>query len=271
MSKLYLIATPIGNLEDITLRALTILGQVDAMACEDTRYTRIIFEKHKISSPRTIFSYHEHNEERAGERILGLLESGSTVAICTDGGYPLISDPGYKIVCKAIERGFDIEVIPGATAVQTALVYSGLPTSSYTFKGFPPRKEGARRRFLEMEKDLPHSMIFFESPFRVAKLLASAYEVLGDRKAAVCVEMTKKFESIHRGLLSELLESFKDKKVKGEITVVIAGNKNKLVKEEEDDELEEVQEKKLSKYAAKKKFEEEFEDDALEEDEDDEE
>ncbi len=234
MATLYIIATPIGNLEDISLRALRILGEVDALACEDTRLTRRIFARHEVSSPDIIFSYHEHNEERAGKRILGLLEQGHTVALCTDGGYPGISDPGYRIVSACTERNIQVEVIPGASAVPTALVVSGLSTSSYTFKGFPPRKSGPRKRFLLDDGDRPHTMVIFESPYRIGKLLADAAEVLGNRRAAVCIELTKKFEDIHRGCLAELADSFHEKKVKGEITVVIAGNNPKFLKSSPD-------------------------------------
>jgi len=227
---LYVIATPIGNLEDITLRALRVLGEVDALACEDTRITRRIFERHDVKSPRTIFSYHEHNEPAAGHRILGLLESGQSVALTTDGGYPGISDPGYRIIAECRNRGFRVEVIPGASAVTMALVASGLPTSSFTFKGFPPRKPGPRKTFLAMEKDLPHSLVIFESPYRVGKLLQDALEVLGNRLAAVCIELTKKFEEVHRGYLDQLAERFKEKAPKGEITIVIAGSNPKFGK-----------------------------------------
>jgi len=227
---LYVIATPIGNLEDITLRALRVLGEVDALACEDTRITRRIFERHDVKSPRTIFSYHEHNEPAAGHRILGLLESGQSVALTTDGGYPGISDPGYRIIAECRNRGFRVEVIPGTSAVTMALVASGLPTSSFTFKGFPPRKPGPRKTFLAMEKDLPHSLVIFESPYRVGKLLQDALEVLGNRLAAVCIELTKKFEEVHRGYLDQLAERFKEKAPKGEITIVIAGSNPKFGK-----------------------------------------
>ena len=232
MAMLYLVATPIGNLEDITLRAVRVLGEVDALACEDTRFTRRIFERHQIHSPRTIFSYHEHNEEQAGQRILGLLDSGQSVALCTDGGYPAISDPGYRIVAACVERGLPVEVIPGASAVSVALVASGLATSSYTFKGFPPRKSGPRRRFLDADREMPHTLVIFESPYRTGKLLADALEVLGNRRAAVCIELTKKFEEVRRGWLDELADAFSDKKIKGEVTVVIAGNNPKFSKED---------------------------------------
>jgi len=234
MSTLYVIATPIGNLEDITLRALRTLGEVDALACEDTRFTRKIFERHQVPSPKTIFSYHEHNEHKAGQRILGLLGSGQTVALCSDGGYPGISDPGYRVISACHEQDFRVEVIPGPAAVDVALVASGLSTASYTFKGFPPRKSGPRKRFLEQERDLPHTLVFYESPFRVGKLLADALDILGNRLAAVCVELTKKFEEVHRDYLDTLACKFSEKTPKGEITVVIAGNNPKFEQTQEE-------------------------------------
>ena len=243
MAKLFIIATPIGNMEDITLRALRVLGEIQILACEDTRHTRKIFEKHGVASPRTIISYREQNEAQAGSRIIGFLKTGESVGICSDAGYPGISDAGYRIIARALEEEIDVEVIPGAGAIEPALLSSGLPTSSFTYKGFPPKKSGARRRFLDMDKELPHTMIFYESPFRVYKLLADALEVFGDRKAAVCVELTKQFEKTHRGPLSELCAEFKDATVRGEITVVIAGNHPKFLagteESAEEDEEEE--------------------------------
>jgi 16S rRNA (cytidine1402-2'-O)-methyltransferase len=225
---LFVIGTPIGNLEDLTLRALRVLGEVDALACEDTRRTRRIFERHSVPSPRFIFSYHEHNEERATRKIIELLGEGLSVGLCTNAGMPAISDPGYDAISQAVEAGFRVEVIPGPSAVETALVVSGLPASSYVFKGFPPRKPGPRKRALEIERDLPHTLVFFESPHRIGKLLADALEVLGDRKAAVCVELTKMFEQVDRAYLSELASRYADVEVKGEVTVVIAGNHPKF-------------------------------------------
>ncbi len=235
MATLYVVATPVGNLEDMSLRAIRILGEVDALACEDTRRTRILFEKHAIRSPRTILSYRERNEDEAGERILALLDGGSSVGLCSDAGYPGISDPGYRIISRAISAGHRVEVIPGAGAISPALLVSGLPTSSFTFKGFPPRKPGPRRRFLEMEKDSPHTLVFYESPFRVRTLLADALEALGNRLAAVCVELTKRFERVHRGTLEALCREFDGRKVKGEVVVVIAGSNPKFTFEQPTD------------------------------------
>ena len=229
MGKLYIIATPIGNLEDITLRALRVLGEIDALACEDTRRTRILFAKHEIKSPRTILSYRESNEQHAVSRVAGFLAEGLSVGVCSDAGYPGISDSGFRVIQRALDDGHTVEVIPGAGAIEPALLSSGLPTSSFTFKGFPPRKPGARRKFLEMEKDLPHTLIFYESPFRLHTLLVDARDVLGDRKAAVSIELTKKFEKTVRGSLGELCGKFQDWKARGEVTVVIAGNNPKFL------------------------------------------
>jgi 16S rRNA (cytidine1402-2'-O)-methyltransferase len=228
MAKLVVIATPIGNLQDITLRAVRVLGELHALACEDTRHTRILFEAHGIPSPRIILSYREKNESQAESKIVALLKEGLSVGVCSDAGYPGISDAGYRLISRAVDEGFEIEVIPGAGAVEPALLSSGLPTSSYTFKGFPPRKPGVRKRFLTQDKDQPHTLVFYESPFRVAALLRDAREVYGDRRAAVCIELTKKFERIHRGTLGELLDRFKDVTIRGEVTVVVAGNNPKF-------------------------------------------
>lgn len=230
MGRLILVATPIGNLEDVTYRAVRALGEVDVLACEDTRQTRKLLDRYDIPRPPKILSYHEHNEERAGATLLELLREDKTVALCSDGGMPAISDPGYRVVTAAIEDGHDVEALPGASAVQTALVLSGLPTSSYTFKGFAPRKSGARRRFLEEEAERPHTLVVFESPHRVGKLLQDALAALGDRYAAVCLELTKKFERVERGYLSDLAARFGDVRTRGEITVVIAGNHPKFIR-----------------------------------------
>jgi 16S rRNA (cytidine1402-2'-O)-methyltransferase len=231
MAKLLLIATPIGNLQDMTHRAVRVLGELDALGCEDTRRTRILFETYGIPSPRILFSYREANEAQAEERAVGLLREGLSVGICSDAGYPGVSDAGYRLISRALREGFEVEVVPGAGAVEPALLSSGLPTSSFTFKGFPPRKPGPRRRFLEQDRDLPHTLVFYESPLRVAALLKDARQTYGDRRAAVCIELTKKFERVHRGTLGELEAYFADHAIKGEVTVVIAGNNPKFLAE----------------------------------------
>jgi 16S rRNA (cytidine1402-2'-O)-methyltransferase len=230
--KLIVIATPIGNLEDISLRAIRILGELDALACEDTRHTKIIFEKYNIERPKIIFSNHEYNEDSAAFRILSLLRDGYKVGLCSNAGYPGISDPGYTAVNCAITNGYEVEVIPGASALPIALISSGLPVSSFTFKGFPPRKSGKRQNFMAIDKELPHTMIYYEAPTRVVDLLKDAHTVYGNRMAAVCIELTKIYEKIHRGSLSELIESFTNTTIKGEVVIVIAGNNKKFLRDE---------------------------------------
>lgn len=239
MSKLYIIATPIGNLSDASPRMIETLKSLDALACEDTRHTGNLLSLLEIQRPPIVFSNHEFNERQTAARIVGLLNEGKSVGICSDAGYPLISDPGFPAVRAAIEAGHEIVPIPGSSAIPLALIMSGLPCSSYTFKGFPPRKPGARRTFLEMEKDMPHTLVFYESPFRVGKLLEEAAEVFGNRLAAVCMELTKQFERCSRGPLPALVAEFKDKKLKGEAVIVIAGNNPKFTENCEPEQEEE--------------------------------
>lgn len=229
---LHLVATPIGNLSDLSPRARDVLTSADLIACEDTRRTWALLSAFHIARPQMV-SYREGTEDSAGHQILKALRLGKDVALCSDGGYPGISDPGYRIITRCVEENLPYDVIPGASAVNLALLYSGLPTSSFTFKGFPPRKKGALVRFFEEEKNLPHTLVVYESPFRVWHTLDTAKEVLGDRKAAVCIEMTKQFERISRGYLSALADEFCAKKIKGEVAIVIAGNNPKLSKKDE--------------------------------------
>jgi len=227
---LYIVSTPIGNLDDISYRAVKILGSVDVLACEDTRQTRKIYSRYEIPFPKIFFPYHEHNEASAGKKILNYLKEGKQVALCTDAGTPGVSDPGYRVISEALASGFNVDIIPGPTAVTSAILSSGLSTSSFTFKGFPPRKPGQRKRFLEMEKDLPHTLVFYESPHRVHPLLKDALEVLGNRLAAVCIDLTKLFAETKKGYLDELTAHFEEKEIKGEVTVVISGNNPKFSK-----------------------------------------
>jgi 16S rRNA (cytidine1402-2'-O)-methyltransferase len=210
-------------MEDVTFRALDVLRRCDALAAEDTRRTRQLLTRYEIPRPRTLLSLHEHNEEHSAERVVGLLEGGARVALCSDAGTPLVSDPGYRTLRLVVERGFDVQAIPGPSAALAALAVSALPPSSFTFKGFPPRKPGPRKRFLEADAEQPHTLILFESPHRLGKLLRDAHEVLGDREACVCVDLTKRFEATHRGSLSALADEFDGATVRGEVTVVIAG------------------------------------------------
>lgn len=232
MAKLTIIATPIGNCADISERAKATLSGLDILCCEDTRHTGNLVNLLGIARPKLYVANHEHNERAMASRIVEWLNEGKKVGLCSDAGYPLISDPGYPAVCAAIAAGHEIEVIPGASAVPIALIASGLPPSSYTFKGFPPRKPGHRRTFLEEDKASRHTLIFYESPFRVGKLLQEALEVYGDRQAAVCLELTKQFERVSRGTLSVLAKQYADANIKGEAVIVIAGADGKAAEEE---------------------------------------
>jgi 16S rRNA (cytidine1402-2'-O)-methyltransferase len=222
-------------MEDITSRALRILGEVDVLACEDTRKTKRLLTRHEITYPCRIISYHEHNERDAAAGILKLLQQGLDVGLCSNAGYPGVSDPGYRIIRAAVEHGIEVDVVPGAGAVHAALVLSGLPTSSYTFRGFLPRKSGARQNALAKERESEHTIILFESPYRCTALLRDALQVLGDREAAVCAELTKKFQRVYRGWLSELVAQSAKMKMKGEFTVVIAGNNKKFIRNDAGD------------------------------------
>ncbi len=219
---LYLVATPIGNLGDITLRALETLRAVDFVASEDTRTTGVLLRHYDISKPQIAF--HEHNEDRAGERILGLLRSGSSVALVTDAGTPGISDPGYSLVRRALDAEVEVTMIPGPAALVMAVVLSGLPLHSFTFRGFPPRKSGARQRWLAIDQDSPHTLVFYESPHRLAGLLADALAVYGDRPAALANDLTKLYEAVTRAPLSALLAQVQAMdKLRGEYVLVIGG------------------------------------------------
>ncbi len=215
---LYVIATPIGNMEDISYRAVRILSEVDALACEDTRVTRKILDRYGVARPPAMFAHHEHNEVSSTRGILKLLEEGKAVGLCTDAGMPGVSDPGYRLVSAAVEAGYTVEVIPGPTASVAALVASGLPTTTFTFLGFPPRKSGQRRKMLAREGAGPHTLVLYESPHRIGALLADALAALGDRRAAVAIELTKLHESVTRGWLGELSASFAGRTVRGEIS-----------------------------------------------------
>jgi 16S rRNA (cytidine1402-2'-O)-methyltransferase len=219
---LYLVATPIGNLNDTTLRALETLRAADMIASEDTRKTGLLLKHFQIQKPQMAF--HEHNEQRAGERIEELLKAGQNVAVVTNAGTPGISDPGFTLVRRAIQAGIEVTMIPGATAFVMALVLSGLPLHSFTFRGFAPRKSGPRRRFLEVDREAPHTLIYYESPYRLDNILRDALTVFGDRPAALASELTKMFERIERGTLSELLERVIQSKIRGEYIIVIAGH-----------------------------------------------
>ncbi len=219
---LYLVATPIGNLGDITLRALEILRTVDLVASEDTRKTGLLLKHFDIKKPQV--SFHEYNEQRILPKVMAALEAGQSVALVTNAGTPGISDPGFILVRAAVAAGLPVTAIPGPAALVLALTLSGLPVHSFTFRGFPPRKTGARRRFLAVDAGSPHTLIFYESPYRLKAFLQDALAVYGDRPAAIANDLTKLFECVLRGSLSDLLERLETMDLRGEFTVVIAGN-----------------------------------------------
>lgn len=228
---LYLVATPIGNLEDVTRRALRVLAEADVVACEDTRHTRQLLEHFGVRA-RTI-SYHEHNERGRAEELARMLEEGATVALVSDAGTPGINDPGYRLVRACVERGLRVVPVPGPTAFVAALTASGLPTDEFYFGGFLPARAHARRQRLEAVRDLNATLVFYETPHRIAQALADAREVLGEREAAVARELTKLHEEVLRGRLSELAARFGDgDSARGEMVLVID---REVIKEEGDD------------------------------------
>ncbi|MBY3062420.1 16S rRNA (cytidine(1402)-2'-O)-methyltransferase [Rhizobium laguerreae] len=218
---LYLVATPIGNLGDITLRALETLAGADVLACEDTRVTRVLLDRYGIQNRP--FAYHEHNADEAGPRLLQALEAGRSVALVSDAGTPLVSDPGYRLAQQAITAGYRVIPIPGASALLAALVGSGLPNDAFLFAGFLPAKDKARRDRLGELAAVPATLIFFESPHRIGATLLAAADVLGGaRPASVCRELTKTYEEFRRGSLADLAAHYQQvENVKGEIVLVI--------------------------------------------------
>jgi len=222
---LYLVATPIGNLQDISQRALDTLRTVDLIACEDTRHTLKLLNHYRISN--SLISYHEHNEQERAEELTDRLVSGDSIAIVSDAGTPGICDPGFRIVQRAIEVGATVVPIPGAVAFVNAAAASGLATDSIFFGGFLPSKKGDRRKRLEEVAMIPATLVLYESPHRLARSLADCLDVLGDRRAAVARELTKLHEEFARGTLSELVTRFATQPAKGEIVLVIErGEKN---------------------------------------------
>ncbi|WP_332061007.1 16S rRNA (cytidine(1402)-2'-O)-methyltransferase [Bartonella sp. CB74] len=220
-SALYLVATPIGNLADITLRALQVLAGVDILACEDTRVTRILLERYGIQ--KKTFIYHEHNAQKSGARLLAALAENKTVALVSDAGTPLISDPGFKLVEQAREAGHMIVPIPGASALLAALVATGLPTDSFFFAGFLSARKSQRQKRLEQLKAIPATLIFYESPHRLIETLQDMISIFSaDRPAAICRELTKKFETVNVSNLGTLFENYREQAhIRGEIVVLV--------------------------------------------------
>ena len=220
MSVLHIVATPIGNLEDVSLRSLRVLAEVELVLAEDTRRTRILLDRHDVKASPV--SLHAHNEASRIEQALAVLDGGGDVALVSDAGTPLISDPGERLVAAAVEGGHAVSPVPGASAVLSVLCASGLPAAPFSFLGFLPRKAGECNRLLESLRDRPDTLVFFESPRRLAKTLERLATVLGDRRACVARELTKLHEEFARGSLTELATQFKEG-ARGEITLVVAG------------------------------------------------
>lgn len=218
---LYVVATPIGNLDDITLRALAVLKSVDLIAAEDTRHSGNLLRHFEIRKP--LVSYHEHNEAMRTAELSERLAAGENIALITDAGMPALSDPGLRLVRACIERGLPYTIIPGVSAILTALVGSGFPLDRFTYRGFLPPKSGGRERELRAAADREETTVFFESPHKIAKTLAACAAIMPERQLCVARELTKKFEEFRRGTAAELLAHYEAHPAKGEITLVIGG------------------------------------------------
>jgi len=218
---LYVVATPIGNLEDIALRARRVLSEVDLIACEDTRQTRKLLARHDIKTPT--ISYHQHNEQQRSQELIGRLKAGANVALVSDAGAPTISDPGSILIHRAMTEGIPVVPIPGPSAVITALMAAGLPTERFLFIGFLPAKQTARRRELESLVRLPYTLVFYEAPHRVRAAVQDILEILGDRPAVLARELTKIHEEFQRAPLSQLLRQLEEHPVRGELVLLVAG------------------------------------------------
>ncbi|HZD59927.1 MAG TPA: 16S rRNA (cytidine(1402)-2'-O)-methyltransferase [Anaerolineae bacterium] len=235
LGKLYVCATPIGNLEDITLRVLRVLKEVDLIAAEDTRVTRKLLAHYGIHTRMT--SYHEHNEASKGPELIEAMKSGKTVALVSDAGMPGISDPGHRLIKACIEQGIPVEAVPGPSSLITALVISGLPTDSFVFQGFLPRKKGERIKLLTDLLSAGHTIILFESPRRIATTLAEVADIDPLRDAVIARELTKKFEEVLRGTVTQLLELLERAPVKGEIVLLFGPARRERVVALTEDEL----------------------------------
>ena len=218
---LYLVSTPIGNLGDITYRAVEILKNVDLIISEDTRKTSILLKYYGISKPQ--LAYNNFNEHSMTAKIVERLFNGDNIALVTNAGTPGISDPGYLLVHAAMNSEISVTAIPGANAAVTALIISDLPAHSFTFRGFPPHKSGPRKRFLSLDVESPHTQVYYESPYRLQIFLKDALEIFGNRKIVIANDLTKKFETLYRGSLEEVIEKFNSEIIRGEYTIVIEG------------------------------------------------
>ena len=230
MGKIYLVPTPIGNLGDITLRALEVLKSVDLIAAEDTRQSLKLLNHFNIK--KSLISYHKHNEQGKSEELIDRVRNGENIAVISDAGTPGISDPGGIVLKKCIENGIDVEVLPGATAFTTAIIYSGLDTSAFIFRGFLPRENKEKKEFVESLKDRRETIIFYESPYRVIDTLTFLKENFGNRNIAICRELTKLHEEIYRGSLEEAIYYFNDNIPKGEFVLVLQGKSLEEIRNE---------------------------------------
>lgn len=237
MAKLYVVPTPIGNLEDITLRAINVLKEVDFILAEDTRTTSHLLRHLGIEKP--MHSHHKFNEHATVARVAESIASGRNVALVSDAGTPGISDPGFLLVRKCVEEGIDVETLPGATALIPAVVQSGFPCDKFAFEGFLPQKKGRMKRIQELAQE-ERTLVFYESPYRVVKCLEQFAEVMGmERRVAVVREITKKFEETVRGTLDEVIAHFKEHEPKGEFVIVVEGYNTKPKRKERDEEDDE--------------------------------
>lgn len=245
---IYLVATPIGNLDDITLRALNVLRDVDLVAAEDTRRTGMLLAHYDMK--KKLVSYHEHNERSRANEIVRMAEEGMNIAVVSDAGTPAISDPGCAVVKSAIDAGIDVVPVPGPTAFVSALITSGLSTDEFTFIGFLPRKSTKRRAKLELIKNMGTTLIFYESPHRLAEMMEDALSVLGDRACCVTREITKKFEEIKRGKISEVLQCIKEGEPRGEYVILVDGIfENDTQTDDEGRPVRRSHENKYAKYS----------------------
>ncbi len=218
---LFVVATPIGNLEDLSFRAVRVLREVKVIACEDTRHTRLLLQRHAIATP--LLSYHEHNERTRTLELVRRLQAGESIALVSDAGTPLLSDPGYTLVREAIASGVPVVPIPGPSAITAALSVAGLPTDRFVFLGFLPRKSAERRRVLEAVHGVPWTLVLFEAPTRLEATVKDLQAVLGERPIAVMRELTKRFEEVLRGTPREVLAQTQGRRLRGEVTVVVGG------------------------------------------------
>jgi len=221
--KLHIVSTPIGNLKDITYRAIEVLKAVDLIAAEDTRHTGILLKHHGITTRQ--IAYHDHNKKKITPHLLAELKAGKNIAIVSDAGTPGISDPGYYLIRECLSSDIEVEAIPGPSSLLAGLVISGLPTDRFCFEGFLPKASGKlKKRLLELREE-PRTLVFFESPYRLAKTLAAMFDIFGDRRAYVGRELTKKFEQSYRGTITDLLNQFGTKAPRGECVLIVAGRR----------------------------------------------